>query len=285
MRRRFDVPQHNRVGLKFSHQLHLNRQMTCETCHRFTSSQADDSTALPTMAICVNCHKAEGASQRCDSCHLTRPDGRLQTKFGHRVLKPTERVLSFANHGPGFKHTHGPAARLSAETCSACHQDNECASCHLGQMPSFNAHPGDYIHQHSVDAKVRGDTCESCHQPQRFCMNCHARSGVAMRSGLEVGRRPLGPSHFHPPGFVRSASGAIGPSHHGHAARRNLRTCVSCHQENDCVRCHSTTTPRSLRANPHPDGFDCRRLLSANIKGCLKCHQDRVSLERMCNGR
>jgi hypothetical protein len=61
-----------------------------------------------------------------------------------------------------------------------------------------------------------------------------------------------------------------------------MGACVSCHQEQDCVRCHSAGAPDSLRANPHPVGFRCGTLLRSNPRSCMKCHQDQGALEAAC---
>ena len=167
---------------------------------------------------------------RCDACHPTRPDGILRTQLPQGSLKPSQRVLPALNHGIDFERNHGSAARLAPQMCSSCHRDNRCADCHSGNRRPILIHPADYIHQHSLDARLDRPKCSSCHQPQRFCVNCHARSGVAMRSGAIVRGLPNRPRRFHPPGFVTEPGMPKGANHHGIAARRNLRTCVSCHQ-------------------------------------------------------
>ena len=275
--------------LQFSHRLHHQRGIPCQTCHGMNQAantrEGGTTPTMPTMKTCVDCHRERGASTRCDACHPTRPDGVLQTRLPRGLMKPSLRVLPTAHHGLDFGRNHGQAARVSPTLCTTCHRDTQCAGCHAGHRRPVSIHPADYTHQHSVDARRDRPQCSGCHQPQRFCLNCHARSGVTMSPGSDLRKQPRGPRQFHPPGFVTQGGAKPGARHHGRAARRNLRTCVSCHQEADCVRCHSTVSPSSLRASPHPPHFRCDRLFDVNIKGCLKCHQDRGSLRRACDKR
>jgi hypothetical protein len=79
---------------------------------------------------------------------------------------------------------------------------------------------------------------------------------------------------FHPPGWVGEGGG---PSGHSQQARRNIRTCVSCHREESCLSCHSTlNTTRGMSVSPHGPAFGgtarCRALSSRNRRVCLKCH-------------
>ena len=63
-------------------------------------------------------------------------------------------------------------------------------------------------------------------------------------------------------------------------ARRNQRSCASCHREDTCLACHSTLQDSRVPggANPHPVDWltsgRCRALVSANPRLCLKCHRD-----------
>ena len=146
-------------------------------------------------------------------------------------------------------------------------------------------HPGDYLRMHSVEARHNTLDCQSCHNPIQFCASCHQQAGVSPSPGPRQFGRIRGQRRFHPPGFAGAIGEPRSANHHGSAARRNLQSCVGCHTENDCVRCHSAGAPSSLRANPHPPGFRCNGIIDVNIAGCLKCHQDRSSLRILCGGR
>ena len=149
-------------------------------------------------------------------------------------------------------------------------------------------HPSDYASLHAVDARRNVPDCASCHRNQSFCLGCHQRLGVgADPEGGQPGRQPNNPfgtgtavKHFHPPGWIRDATGAVltapSPASHGFAAKRNLRACVSCHREESCLACHSADLSRSIGINPHGVGFAasgrCRALASRNQRACVKCH-------------
>ncbi|HVO32131.1 MAG TPA: hypothetical protein VMV18_15420, partial [bacterium] len=60
-----------------------------------------------------------------------------------------------------------------------------------------------------------------------------------------------------------------GPNHHGRVAETSMESCVSCHTEDECIRCHADQT---LRINPHPPGFKGGTLQSRNDTSCKKCH-------------
>ncbi len=241
------------AALGFGHRTHLARGAGCADCHR--------AAARPTMADCLSCHDGKRAFSRCDGCHLTRPDGRL------RRLLPADHAAS------GFARGHGRQAAAAPATCNACHAERECNVCHDGRTRPLAAHPGDYIATHAAPARRNDPDCTRCHRLATFCVDCHLRAGITDRAGpLEFAGRA-----FHPAGWVDYLGG---PSDHGTEARRNLRTCVSCHREDSCVRCHSTDATRTLRASPHPTGF--RRHCEANRRGCARCHTDSAALDRLC---
>ena len=150
-------------------------------------------------------------------------------------------------------------------------------------------HPSDYVSLHAIDARRNTPDCSACHRTQSFCVGCHQRSGVAPdpEGGLP-GRRPNNPfgtgtglKTFHPPGWARDASGrrpiaTPRSTSHSLAARRNIRTCVSCHREESCLACHSADPTRGPTFSPHGPGFGgtarCRFLAARNKRACLKCH-------------
>lgn len=251
--RRWLTPPQAPAQLKFSHRAHANRGVRCDECHTPASR--------PTMAQCLECHDGKAASARCDTCHATRPDGRL------RRLVPADHA------SPAFARGHGRRAAAAPASCDACHAERECNVCHDGVVRPLEIHPGDYLATHAAQARRNDPDCTRCHRLATFCVGCHTQAGVTDAAGpLEFAGRA-----FHPPGWVDYLGG---PSDHGTEARRNLRTCVGCHQEDSCVRCHSTATTATLRASPHPPGFSTH--CDTNRRGCLKCHTDRAALERLC---
>ncbi len=117
-------------------------------------------------------------------------------------------------------------------------------------------HPPDYVLQHGADAFARRVQCSECHSAQAFCLACHEKMGVG-RGGT------AGSPAFHDaePNWLIV---------HGRAARQNLESCVACHQESSCLRCHSAKF--GFRINPHGPGFDPNRIADRSTISCGICH-------------
>ncbi len=276
-------------ALKFNHKLHMDRGMACTLCHAGVEEVGLATTAeLPKMGLCLGCHDGRQATARCGACHPTLPDGRLRTAFPSGRLVPSGSLRGTDAHTTSFRTDHKVAGR-DQRYCATCHKQSECTDCHAaGVVRPADFHPVDYATLHAVDARRNTSNCSSCHRNQTFCLGCHQRLGVAPDpEGGQVGRQPNNPfgtgtgvKRFHPPGWVRDDAGVVlttpTPASHSFQARRNLRTCVSCHREESCLTCHSTDPTRSMGVSPHPPGFGnsvaCRALSSRNTRACLKCH-------------
>lgn len=259
-------PQHPAPNLRFNHQLHLRRGATCAACH---GTAADP--RLPSMKTCRGCHKQKRAPLRCVVCHKAGKDGRLITRFSSGKLIPRG-TLQGDLHGPLFSRKHGAVARGKKRYCNSCHQPRACLKCHAGSLRPMSIHSGDYTHRHALDARRDQPRCSSCHRSQTFCLGCHQRLGVGTET-RSSGFRPRTAARFHPKAFT---SISRGPGHHSHSARRNIRTCSSCHREKTCVRCHGTRTRGRGGFSPHGAGWRgsprCRSLAARNHRACLKCH-------------
>jgi c(7)-type cytochrome triheme protein len=276
-------------NLKFNHKLHADRGMACGLCHAGVEQVAMATTAeMPKMALCLGCHDGKQATARCSACHITNPDGRLRVVFPSGRLAPSGSLRGSDAHTATFRTQHRTAGR-DEKYCGTCHKQNECTECHAaGVIRPVDFHPLDYATLHAMDARRNNPNCSSCHRNQTFCLGCHQRLGVAPDpEGGQVGRQPNNPfgtgtgvKRFHPPGWARDEAGVVlttpTPASHSFQARRNLRTCVSCHREDSCLSCHSADPTRSLGVNPHPAGFAassaCRAMSSRNQRACLKCH-------------
>lgn len=245
--------------LVFSHAQHV--EQGCESCHSRVAlrrlATADD---LPHMQTCLTCHREQGESTRCSTCHLIEPDARLRTHFGAERLQPAPWMWG-AQHGPDWVDEHEQIAPQRLRLCENCHQQHECIACHDGNVRPREVHPGDWMTAHAIEARGGELRCRSCHRGQSFCRTCHLRAGVSRRSPLG---RIEGTDHVvhHEPNWASSATPTHGPQ-----ARRALQTCVSCHVGQDCVTCH-------ISVNPHGPGFRqrCRSLVRAGSRACITCH-------------
>jgi hypothetical protein len=286
-----------RPNLKFNHQLHATRGIACARCHASAAAEGMVTRAdLPMMASCLGCHDGKQATTRCGACHLTEPDGRLKVKLataatlaagGSGLLEPSGSLRGLDAHGPTFRRDHAQAGR-DESYCLSCHRRNECTDCHGGVVKPPDIHPADYVSLHAADARRNVPDCSSCHRLQTFCVGCHQRTGVSSDpSGGIPGTKVNNPfgtgtqvKQFHPPGWARDAAGAViaapRPTSHSVQAKRNIRTCVSCHREESCLECHSTDSTRGPSFSPHGPNFGatarCRFLAARNQRACLKCH-------------
>jgi hypothetical protein len=274
------VPEKNQPlpGLKFSHRLHGERKVPCSKCH---GDLQKAEPRQPNMDSCIDCHRQKGMVRGCDHCHKTDGTGHLQTHFGDFRLQPNQRVLWEIDHNATFVQQHGREAQKDPTLCQECHSPSTCVTCHQTSR-RMGIHPGDYLRHHAVEARHDELKCQSCHQPSTFCLDCHARAGVTIAPGPRQFGKKGRSNRIHPRGFVGRPGALRNANHHAFAARTNLSNCVSCHQENDCVRCHAMNAPSSLRASPHPPQFHCGRALDASARGCLKCHSDLETLRRLC---
>ena len=231
--------------LHFSHERHISRaEGNCMTCHGVgadTSTVRRFEPSIPNMEGCASrCHGGDMRALNCSRCH-------------ENLRRYAIDEIALVRHGPGFARHHGAQARTMGSTCSQCHEPTFCSRCHSA-MPGLPVadldpmsvtrdfvHRGDFFSRHPEEARFATVTCTRCHGVD-FCDGCHRASGVG---------GGVGPASTHPPGWLNPAS----PNNHAREGRRNLLTCVSCH-ENDatqvCTPCHRVG---GVAPNPHPPGF------------------------------
>jgi len=224
------------------------------------------------------------ASARCVTCHERLPGGRMRSTYPEGKLVPGA-SLPHLRHGPTFRKRHAVAANAHRSDCQACHLQATCLRCHGGVRRPASIHLGNWILRHGRQARANRKKCKACHTRQRFCLSCHSRVGFNPRSRKSpygVPRR----KQFHGPSWASSTRRGVGANRHAVHARRNISTCVSCHRETDCMRCHARRRTGGLGRSPHPPGFRngprCRRLMRKNRRACLKCHGFNDPLLSLC---
>jgi hypothetical protein len=168
----------------------------------------------------------------------------------------------------------------------ACHAERDCQQCHNAMTKPLTIHPNDWISLHPLQARTSALECQSCHRLQSFCAACHARSGVADVAGVTTGHRVHADLSTWGTVDVAAGTSTLTPNHPCLQASRDLRSCMSCHREETCVRCHSQAAPTLVQRGitPHPNGFSatCRRAARANDRGCLVCHSEADLSARGC---
>ena len=91
------------------------------------------------------------------------------------------------SHTTDFNTRHKFYAPQRKQTCSLCHEESFCATCHANKeeiKPSDKykdsparalPHRGDYISQHKIDGRINPASCMKCHgrQNNERCKTCH----------------------------------------------------------------------------------------------------------------
>jgi hypothetical protein len=223
-------PQTPTDDLIFSHQVHLDQEIQCVTCHEPPLGHFD--SPAPMMMACLQCHEGETAPHDCANCH------RLIEEIAPGLDEPVVHL------GPDI---------FNRKTCEKCHEvEVWCEQCHGVEMP----HPADWITAHTTFAATRADACEKCHQSRdkTFCVRCHgvemphpaywySSHGDVAKSNEEACVRchPSTPqfcNQCHHAGFSPTPSWA--DSQHGEVVdERGSATCFVCHEQAFCERCHS----------------------------------------------
>lgn len=223
-----------------------------------TFERAHGADARRKGATCAACHTQES----CSTCHLGQPPGRtaqLPTAGPGRGPGAQLAREAPATHTSKFRDGHGPEASARPQACQTCHVRETCLTCHIPNAAgSGSYHPDGYLTRHPSSAYNRDANCSDCHNPAQFCQTCHKQSG------LVSGVRGLGGKGYHDaqPNFI------VG---HGQAARLNLESCVSCHVERDCTRCHSSRGI-GYGFNPHGPNWRPETVKKKNPSLCIACH-------------
>jgi hypothetical protein len=221
----------------------------CTLCHQSPDFAAQTAKSAHADIVCARCHVQPGGASRLEYAY-------------HMVFGMGLRLAPTGT---------GPISGIPDETCLSCHD---------AVMKKTVTRDGLSI-QHSKCAK--GRVCTDCHSetahgtsvqwpktPQmNQCLDCHdtarVRSGCnTCHSGRSMEQRLL-------TGEWAVTHGPNWKQTHGMGT---LHTCVSCHPDEFCVRCHGIPLPHNadfIRLHP----------LSAqsNRKDCAVCHQ-----QTFCDG-
>jgi hypothetical protein len=235
-------------------------------------------SARADAARCATCH----ARASCETCHIgdgardvlrQLPEAREATAPGVQLrhaaptsAPPVSTVAMVSQpidttphkvrvHPSGFLRAHGGMASSGELQCASCHAQRFCSDCHAGARVTRRYHPNNFVSTHAPQAYGREVDCASCHSTEAFCRACHRQTGLAAKSNVRS-------TVFH-------NAQPLWLLQHGRAARQDLTSCTTCHQQTYCKQCHSDL---GARINPHGPGFDAARMSSKNPQLCLICH-------------
>ncbi|HEY1812197.1 MAG TPA: cytochrome c3 family protein [Kofleriaceae bacterium] len=242
-----------RLPLTFSHAKHLARGAPCAVCHPAgTTSRSAVDDLLPTEAECRACHaidrndpaKQATPTVACAACHPGWTPGKVVEQT---YLTP-----------PPLKFDHAAHAKTA---CESCHPVRTVDLATARQLPTMAS-------------------CLRCHSDgaqERHCTDCHlAQAGGLMQLQFEHGtlvpdRDGLGDTHG--PNFKND---------HKTEARQVGATCNACHDQSECVECHTgSVKPMDFHPGDYvmthavdarrgtPDCSACHRLESF----CVSCHE------------
>jgi hypothetical protein len=214
------------------------------------------SSSAESPSNCSVCHDRTS----CFTCHggaTHLPDAILGIQLPGET-GPTGVQLSLRDgpsfHEGNFATAHGASASAGQPDCTTCHSETSCMACHEGQRsPSF--HPLNFLASHGPEAYGRVSDCGSCHNTEAFCRECH------LGMGIQGGVNAVAPYHDNQGLWILS---------HPQAARQDLESCVSCHQQQDCLRCHSAGA--GFRVSPHGPDFEGSSIADRNQGMCRLCH-------------
>jgi hypothetical protein len=209
---------------------------------------------------CGTCH----TSNDCTTCHIQPlPEAVSSLPARADVVAPGAQVVGrppASHEGMFFIEAHATLAAASETSCSTCHEESFCVSCHDAPLSSgveAGYHPAAFLSMHAASAFGRDSECATCHSTQVFCRQCHLETGLVPAGGGRLG-----------PGY--HDDGPLWLLRHGQAARQNLESCSSCHRQVDCTQCHGVLG--AFKVSPHTLGFDAERAWARSPRTCLACH-------------
>ena len=230
---------HQRAGFASSHkEVAMSGGARCAVCH--------------TQSSCATCHTGSSARSVIGLLAVAGPNSNW--KPAPHAADPGRRTMRV--HGANVAKSHGPAAATEAMTCSGCHAQRFCKDCHGSEkIGAKRYHVANFVVRHAPESSGREVDCAQCHNTQAFCRDCHRQSGLATTNS----KRGSGYHNGQPAWFLQ----------HGQAARQELASCTTCHQQTYCLQCHSAA---GLRVSPHGPDFNAARMAARNPTLCARCH-------------
>lgn len=224
----------------------------------------DQHGAIAGVEACSTCH----TQNDCAACHtgdLPAVAVALPTTAEARAPGVLLEPKPPASHSmASFMTEHGTLAAAEPSSCSSCHTRTTCSDCHeaasvQATLPAALAgptyHPPNFMARHASASYGRQLECSSCHDTGAFCRDCHEQAGFGTTGRLGPGYHDAEPNWL---------------LRHGRPARQALESCATCHEQRDCLQCHSTLG--AFKVSPHGPDFDPQRAWEKNPAICFACH-------------
>ncbi|MBP6875336.1 MAG: cytochrome c3 family protein [Candidatus Eisenbacteria bacterium] len=256
----------------FSHALHAESGVSCETCHAAAESQTGGDNLLPAMETCGACHDI-ASSEHCGMCHAN-PEA---PGIAPRVTAVAQR-FPHARHVSGegsCERCHGPVQAgphlPDKSLCRNCHETasglSDCRLCHADTEPLRpSSHGPEWELVHASAARVDASRCSVCHS-QTDCQQCHSGDNVRPR--------------VHPLNFS---------FRHALEARGQEQSCAACHEDPQfCQACHAA---RQVLPSDHSradwvtrQGGRHAEEAEFDLESCTACHEGGSPVCARCHGR
>lgn len=261
--RSYAVYPKQELPLKFSHQKHLAKGMSCTSCH----VGAEQSTQASTRLL--------PGGKHCDSCHGASHPPPPPVKGQPKQPRKCGMCHELNARGLVAKSVVAPPARLRFS--HKAHQKTACARCH-SNLAKVDLATRDHLPTEA--------SCLECHDGKKqsnACQLCHPQSGsgkLSIRADRPAGMAPLMPSGSRRGPMAHDLRFVFD---HANIARAQRDQCMSCHVEQFCSDCHGNGM-RPLQL--HPAGFLGTHGMDAstNTRACMSCHQQATDC-RACHLR
>lgn len=246
------------------------RKKTCGFCHQDENLYRIGEEAPPKRTSRGIFFHSEALSGLCQECHekilaeevkisrlMSRDDVVRVREKSHTSGRPcvechkdlTPQTMP-ETHQTNWKKRHGVYANDKDYTCSICHEESTCRTCHQIEAP--DSHNTLWVlNTHGIEGAWNRQNCQVCHLDD-FCFGCHSET------------KP----RSHNAQWARL---------HGLTAPTSFSNCKVCHQKEECQACHQVETPTSHTANwENVHCVTCHASTSLST-GCKVCHVGGIS--------
>ncbi len=165
----------------------------CDTCH--VDLETED--VLPSSHVVHDGDwlvehgtRAAGAGDFCATCHT---ESSCASCHGVTTAALPSRMAfddpDGSIHRSGFASRHSDEARAAPGTCTSCHEESSCKTCHDREgltASGLSPHGPGWVgitsaeNEHGRAARLDPAECASCHSGdgEQLCVSCHAVGGV-----------------------------------------------------------------------------------------------------------
>ncbi|MHB0977724.1 MAG: NapC/NirT family cytochrome c [Candidatus Aquicultorales bacterium] len=204
-------------GIIIDHEAHIKKGVACATCHnRVAHPGLKGYEDFMKMDACYRCHGLEKnakAPGKCETCHT--PEFPLVPK--------NHRTKAWLTPVGGERALHTKVAKEDKKSCSNCHLEAFCTSCHGMEMPHPKKDWVEGAKLHSTTGRANSASCQKCHPGPDFCAACHHK-GFDSNKGTWI------------------------KLHRVQVDAKGAASCFDCHGPTYCAHCHVTgDKPASIK--------------------------------------